>query len=158
MNKEKPQLSVGVVAAVLLTTLAPSLAGEWCENFEAGAGWFWSQQEYQGGLWFHTTYTEETAEGHDVPKPPSGEDGMLLLRPYQSSIVAWSMLVSPELTFLADASIQLDYWLWFNISQPHTPVSFMLFRPPSVRVLRPYIVGGSEDPTLAPLKVLHKRI
>ncbi|KAF0293686.1 hypothetical protein FJT64_000810 [Amphibalanus amphitrite] len=87
-------------------------------------------------------------------------DGMLLLRPYQSSIVAWSMLVSPELTFLADASIQLDYWLWFNISQPHTPVSFMLFRPPSVRVLRPYIVGGSEDPTLAPLKVLHihKRI
>ena len=53
---------------------------------------------------------------------------MLLLRPYEYSIVAWSMLVSPELTFGADASIQLDYWLWFNISQPHTPVSFMLFR------------------------------
>ena len=53
---------------------------------------------------------------------------MLLLRPFESSVVVWSMLVSPEMTFREDASIQLDYWLWFNISQPHTPVSFMLFR------------------------------
>ena len=57
----------------------------------------------------------------------------VLLRPFESSVVVWSMLVSPEMTFREDASIQLDYWLWFNISQPHTPVSFMLFRSESVK-------------------------
>ena len=62
---------------------------------------------------------------------------MLLLRPFDDGIVVWSMLVSPELTFGEDSSILLDYWLWFNVSQPHTPVSFMLFRSARVRSGQP---------------------
>ena len=56
-----------------MATLAPSFGGEWCENFETDSGTFWRQEEYQGGAWLHTTYSDETAQGHDVPKPPTGE-------------------------------------------------------------------------------------
>lgn len=113
---------------MLAALLATTLAGDWCENFETGAGTFWTQPSSQGGSWQHTGYKNESAHGHHVPKPPTGEDGILLLRPHHHSIVVWSMLTSPELQFLPDASIQLDYWLWFNRSQPDSPLSFMLFR------------------------------
>ncbi|XP_037094067.1 uncharacterized protein LOC119113937 [Pollicipes pollicipes] len=120
--------SAWLVAAVLLAALAPSLAGEWCENFENGPGSFWTQPSSQGGKWEHTGYASENKQGHEVPRPSTGEDGILLLKPHAHGLVVWSMLVSPPMRFKAGATIELDYWLWFNRSQPNTPVSFMLFR------------------------------
>ncbi|XP_043247653.1 uncharacterized protein LOC122394683 [Amphibalanus amphitrite] len=115
-----------LTAAALLLLMASALAGDWCENFESGAGTFWEQRSFSG-RWQASTYSQESAlTTAKIPKPITGESGVLVLRPWRAGAAAASRLVSPELLVSEGGAIEITYWLWYN-GAPNQ-VTFLLYR------------------------------